>query len=115
MVMDAWVIDLLKQSPAIGAILAIVWMGLKWHERMSSTWLAAIDKIDERGKLAAEAFVMAVKDIGEKCHKAHDENARMFYEQSCKGQEVLIQLSMTLANFTRAQDDLSHAVRDLRR
>lgn len=113
--MEPWIIDLLKQSPAIGAILAIVWMGLKWHERMSAVWLAAIDKIDERGKANAQEFVSAIKEIGEKCHTAHDANAKMFYEQSCKGQEVLIQLSMTLANFTRAQDDLSHAVRDLRR
>ena len=113
--MEEVVTELVKQSPGIGAIIAIVWIGMKWHERIATQWLAAIDKIDERGKLAGEAFVAAIKDIGEKCHIAHDKNAQMFYEQSCRGQEVLTNLTVNIALFAQAQKELSEAVKDFRR
>lgn len=113
--MDEIVAELLKQSPVVGAIVAIVWLGMKWHERLATQWLAAIDKIDERGKENAREFVAAIKDIGEKCHMAHDKNAQMFYEQSCRGQEVLTQLTVNIALFAQAQKELSEAVKDFRR
>lgn len=113
--MEEMVMEVLKQSPVVGAIVAIVWMGLKWHERLEGQWLAAIDKLDERGKENADKFVSAIKDIGEKCHTAHDKNAQMFYEQSCNGQKVLGELTTQLALFSQAQRDLSDAVKALRR
>ena len=113
--MDELIAKLLEQSPAMGAIIAIVWIGMKWHERIATQWLSAIDKIDERNNEASQRFVDAVKEIGEKCHDAHHKVSQMFYEQSCKGQEVLMHVSMNMANFARAQEELTHAVRELRR
>ncbi len=102
--MDELLAELLKQSPSLFAIVAVVWMGIR-H----------IDKLDERDKDNAASFVEAIKDIGEKCHHAHDANAKMFYEQSCNGQKVLGELTVQLALFAQAQRELSDAVKALRR
>lgn len=101
--MDELLGELLKQSPALFAIVATVWMGIK-H----------VDKIDERAKENADKFVAAIKDIGEKCHEAHDKNAQMFYEQSCKGQEVLTQLAIHMSHFAETQKELNRTVMELR-
>lgn len=112
---DPWLLDLLKQSPAIGAIVAIVYMGMKWHERISSQWITSIEKMDSRHELMSIRFVDAVKEIGEKCHGAHEKVATMYYEQSCKGQEVLSNVSVHMAHFARAEEQLSRAVESLRK
>lgn len=113
--MEQWVIDVLKDSPAYGAILAIVYLGMKWHERIATQWLAAIDKIDSRNKEASTEFVAAVKDIGEKCHHAHEQVSKMFYEQSVKSNEVMTNVAVNMGHFSRSQEHLSEAVRDLRK
>ena len=117
---EAWILDLLKQAPAIGAIVAIVWMGMKWHERVASQWLSAIERIDQTGKDNAQQFVKAVMEIGEKCHASHEKVSTMFHEQSCKGQEVMMQIHAILGqigvhmeHFARAEEKLSDAVRAL--
>ncbi len=107
---EPWLVDLLKQSPAIGAIVAIVYLGMKWHERISSQWLASIEKMDDRHQSMSRAFVDSVKEIGEKCHVAHEKVATMYYEQSCKGQEVLTQVAVHMSHFARAEEQLSRAV-----
>lgn len=112
---EPWLLDLLKQSPALGAIVAIVYIGMKWHERISTQWLSAIDKIDERHQLIAQRFVDSVKEIGEKCHTAHEKVATMYYEQSCKGQEVLTQVAVHMSHFARAEEQLARAVESLRK
>ncbi len=107
---EPWLVDLLKQSPAIGAIVAIVYLGMKWHERISGQWLASIAKMDERHEAMSMRFLESVKEIGEKCHHAHAEIAKMYYEQSCKGQEVLTQVAVHMSHFARAEEQLSRAV-----
>jgi hypothetical protein len=101
--MEQWVIDVVKDSPAYGTIIVIVLLGMKWHERISDKWLAAI------------------KEIGEKCHEAHEKVATMYYEQSCRAQDHLAQLrsvmekqNVHLEHFARAQEQLSRAITELR-
>lgn len=102
--MEDMIIELVKISPAISAIVVVVWMGIR-H----------VDRMDVRSKESADKFVEAIKDIGEKCHHAHDKNAQMFYEQSCNGQKILGELTVQLALFAQAQRELSDAVKVLRR
>lgn len=69
--MEPWIIDLMKTIPALGVIVWIVREGMKWHREMASEWLSSF------------------KEVGSKCHEAHERVSTMFHEQSCKGQEVL--------------------------
>lgn len=113
--MEEWIQEFAKETPAVGAIVAIVWMGMRWHERISSQWAVTLEKIDERHIEIARQFVDSVKEIGEKCHAAHHTVAKMFYEQSCKGQEVLGQVAVHMSHFAKAQEELSRAVREISR
>ena len=110
--MDQWVIDVLKYSPGYGAIIVIVYLGMKWHERISTNWLTTIEKI-------ANQYQQSMEKIGEKCHESHEKTSSMYYEQSCRGQEVLMhhhsvmsQMGVHLDHFARAQEELSRAVRE---
>ena len=80
--MEPWVIDLFKTSPALAAVVAIVIVGMRWHERVQ-------DKSDARLERMSAEWLASFKDVGEKCHDSHRKITEMFHEQSCKGQEVL--------------------------
>lgn len=71
--------ELIKTSPGYACILAVIWFGMKWHERIATHW------------------VDSFKEVGQKCHEAHEKVSHMFHEQSCRGQEVLTKVSSVMA------------------
>lgn len=87
--MEPWVIDLLKTSPTLSAVVIIVIVGMRWHERVQ-------DKSDDRLERMSANWLSSFKEVGEKCHDSHEATATMFYEQSCKGQEVLTHITRVL-------------------
>lgn len=80
--MEEMLKELIKTSPGYACILAVIWFGMKWHERIATHW------------------VDSFKEVGEKCHDAHERVAEMFHEQSCKGQEVLTHNTAVMAKTT---------------
>lgn len=76
--MEDMIKELVKTAPGYACILAIVFIGMKWHERIATHW------------------VDSFKEVGEKCHDSHEKVGEMFHEQSCKGQEVLTHVTRVL-------------------
>jgi hypothetical protein len=100
--MEQWVIDLLKDSPGYGVIITIVYLGMKWHERISTQWVAQIKEIAEHRRAESDKWVESIKEIGEKCHEAHEKVSTMYYEQSCKVLEAWTKLNVHMEHFARA-------------
>ena len=103
--MEQWVIDLLKDSPAYGVILAIVYLGMKWHERISTQWTAQIKEITETQERMSDRWLEAIKEIGEKCHESHEKVSTMYYDQSCKVLEAWTKLNLHMEHFARALEN----------
>ena len=112
--MEQWVIDLLKDSPAYGGIIAIVYLGMKWHERISTQWVTQINEISLLQREQSDKWVAAIKEIGEKCHEAHAHVADMYHEQGCKVLEAWTRLSINMEHFGKAQEELTRAVREFK-
>jgi hypothetical protein len=103
--MEQWVIDLLKDSPAYGVILAIVWMGMKWHERISKEWTEQIAKMTQAQERMSDKWLEAIKEIGEKCHESHERVSSMYHDQSCKVLEAWTKLNVHMEHFARAVEN----------
>jgi hypothetical protein len=101
---EPWIIELLKDSPAYGAIIAIVWLGMKWHERISMQWVAQIKEINDQQRIMQKEWLESIKEIGEKCHDAHEKVSNMYYDQSCKVLEAWTKLNVHMEHFARAVD-----------
>jgi hypothetical protein len=102
--MEQWVIDLLKDSPAYGVIIAIVYLGMKWHERISGQWVSQIKDINDQQRAQSDKWIETIKEIGEKCHEAHEKVATMYYEQGCKALEAWTKLSVNMEHFARVME-----------
>lgn len=71
--METDVFELLKQLKdygELGAFVGLAYLGMRWHERLSTKWLESI------------------KEIGKECHEAHEKVTRMYDEQTKKANEV---------------------------
>lgn len=106
--MEQGIIDFLKDAgPAWGAIVAVIYLGLRQFDKTATQTNKTIIEITKQ-------FQESVKEIGEKCHKAHHEVSMISHEQVSKMQEAAIGYTNQIAQLNVQISFLGEAVRELR-
>lgn len=117
--MEPWMLDLLKLFPVAGPIIAVMYLGMRWIERESDKHRQEREKCNDRMDALSNKWMEGFKEVGEKCHEAHEKVATMYKDQADRSAEVatgihgvMAQVAVHLDQCAKAQEQVARSMRE---